>query len=411
MKFFLSLVIYFVVWMAFFQTKVFNQNDSLWNIYTTISIVKEGNLDLDEYKELFPKAFNANLTQSNGHFYNYYPYGPSILAIPYIWVIDKWYSLKGKNLQEKAITSSTIGFEKNISSSLLAISASILFLLSLHLTKSIPKSMLVTFLFSFCTIVFSTISRGLWQHTGSILLLSIVLYLFSLKKSVYLILSAIPLYFSYVVRPTNLLPIFFLSLVVIYLLRKNSIYFLGLGFLILISFFYINQIVFGSITHPYYDFRKVSGSDTFYEALLGNLVSPARGLFVYSPIFLFCIYGIYLKRKLETLDLLDYAFFSIIILHWILVSRNLNWWGGHSYGYRLLSDLIPFLIYYLIYFIKYLNFKSIIGGLFIVCALISFGINFRGAVSMETYFWNLKPNNIDSHQKRVWDWNDLPFMR
>ena len=127
MKFFLSLVIYFVVWMAFFQTKVFNQNDSLWNIYTTISIVKEGNLDLDEYQELFPKAFNANLTQSNGHFYNYYPYGPSILAIPYIWVIDKWYSLKGKNLQEKAITSSTIGFEKNISSSLLAISASILF--------------------------------------------------------------------------------------------------------------------------------------------------------------------------------------------------------------------------------------------------------------------------------------------
>lgn len=407
----LSICIYFLVWIIFYQTKVFNQNDSLWNVYTSISIVKEGNFDLDEYQILFPKAFHANLVEANGHFYNYYPYGPSLLALPYIWITDKWYSIQGKNLQEKVIASSTIGFEKLISSSLLSLSACIFFFISLRLTDSIPKSLLLVFLFSFCTIVFSTISRGLWQHAGSIFLLSVVVYIFISNKLASIILSAIPLYFSYIVRPTNLLPIVFLSFIAILLLRKKSIYFFLLGFLTLSSFFYTNYILFGSTMHPYYDFRKVSGSNLFYEALLGNLVSPARGLFVYSPIFLFSFVGIYFKKKYETILFLDYAFFAIIVLHYVAVSRNLNWWGGHSYGYRLLSDVIPFLTFYLIYFLKYVNFKSATFAIFLVCMLISVFINLRGALYMETYYWNLKPDNIDTRPERLWDWKDLPFLR
>jgi hypothetical protein len=176
-------------------------------------------------------------------------------------------------------------------------------------------------------------------------------------------------------------------------------------------FFYVNEVVFGNMVHPYYDFRKVSGSDTFYEALAGNLLSPGRGLFVYSPIFLFCFLGIFLKKKYESLTGLDYALFSIVTLHWILVSRNLNWWGGHSYGYRLLSDMIPFFIYYLIFFLKYINKKSFLFGIFLLSICISFYINFKGAQYMETYLWNLTPNNIDINPYRNWDWKDAPFLR
>ena len=174
-KFFLLISIYLFVWFGLYETKVYNQTDSLWSVYTTVSLVREGNLDIDEYSSLFPKAFYANLSELKGHSFNYYPYGVSILAIPHVWIVNKWYELKGKDLQEKIISSSTIYLEKNISSSLLSISATIFFIISFHLTKSLPRSLLVVFLFSFCTIVFSTVSRGLWQHTGSILLLSILL--------------------------------------------------------------------------------------------------------------------------------------------------------------------------------------------------------------------------------------------
>lgn len=410
-KIFLLVPIYFLVWIVLTETKVFNQTDSLWSIYTTISLVEEGNLNLDEFAELFPKAFQANLIQSNGHTYNYYPYGISLLAAPHIWIQKEWYSWKGKNLRDKIISSSSINLEKSISSSLLALSACIFFLLSLRLTASASKAVLIVFLFSFCTLVFSTISRGLWQHSGSILLLSLTLFLIVIKKTNLLVLSALPLYFTYVIRPTNVLPIFFLSLIVIYQLRKKSIYFIGLGLLVFGVFFYVNEIVFGKMVHPYYDFRKVSGSNTFYEALAGNLFSPGRGLFVYSPIFLFSFYGIYLKQKYESLTGLDYALFSIITLHWILVSRNLNWWGGHSYGYRLLSDMIPFLVYYLIFLLKYINEKSFLFGIFLLSFFISFCINFKGAQYMETYLWNLTPNNIDINPGRNWDWKDAPFLR
>jgi hypothetical protein len=167
----------------------------------------------------------------------------------------------------------------------------------------------------------------------------------------------------------------------------------------------------GNFLHPYYDFRKVQGSNTIYEALAGNLISPARGLFIYSPIFLFSFLGIYYKWKEETLSLFDYAIFLTVLFHWILVSRNLNWWGGHCYGYRLLSDMIPFFVFYLIFFLKYANLKSPTFALFILSIIVSLFINFQGANRMETYYWNLQPSNIDENSFRVWDWKDAPFLR
>ncbi len=405
--------IYFLIWMSYTNTKVFNQTDSIWSIYSTLSLVRENNLDLDEYKDLFPKAFYANLTQANGHYYNYYPYGVSLLAYPYIWIIDKSYSLNHKDLKEKILSTSTVNLEKTIAASLLALSACILFLLSLKELNSYLNSFLTVFIFAFATLNFSVLSRGLWQHTGSVFLLMLVLYLFHSKKDTLITLSAFPLFFSYVVRPTNLLPILFLGLIAIYQLRFKSIYFLGIGIVILSSFFYTNSVLFGTMSHPYYDFKKVGGSNTFLEAILGNAISPARGILFYSPVFLFSFYGLYSKIKKEKFQTLDFAIIVLILTHWILVSRNLNWWGGHCFGYRLLSDLIPFFIYYLIYFIKEIDWKvkSPILFLFILSLFISLFINLKGATEMNSYNWNLIPSNIDTDPKRLWDLQDLPFLR
>ena len=187
-------------------------------------------------------------------------------------------------------------------------------------------------------------SRGLWQHSGSILLLSLTLYGFLTERKQWMILSAIPLFFSYVVRPTNLLPIFFFSLIAIYRLKLKSVFFLGQGILVLSIFFYMNFSLFGSMVHPYYDFRKVSGSDTFYEALVANLFSP-------------------------------------------------------------------FFVYYLIFSVQYIDKRTILYGFFLLTLLISFYINFKGAQYMQTYLWNLVPDNIDTNSGRNWNWKDLPFLR
>ncbi|MBK8399079.1 MAG: hypothetical protein IPL26_28050 [Leptospiraceae bacterium] len=408
-----TICIYLFVWVVLYETPVFNQTDSLWSVYTTISLAEEGNLNIDEFQSLFPKAFHVNLVEHNQHFYNYYPYGVSLLALPYILPINIWNSFHNKSLIQKYLNSSTVKLEKNISSSLLSISACIFFIISLRMTNSITKSLLVVFIFSFCTVIFSCISRSLWQHSGNIILYSFVLFLLTKKKNSFVLLASIPLYFSYVVRPTSLVPIFFISLVCIYQLRLKSFLFLGIGGSIFFIFYLVNQSLFGTMIHPYYDFGKVGSEITFKEALVGNLISPGRGLFIYSPIFLFSIYGFYLKKKFESLSILDFAILLIILFHWIIVSRNINWWGGHSYGYRLLSDLIPFLTFYLIYFLKYIDFRSekIKSVFFIIFLLVSFYINLKGAMNMNTYFWNLLPNNIDKFPERNWDWKDPAFTR
>jgi hypothetical protein len=41
----------------------------------------------------------------------------------------------------------------------------------------------------------------------------------------------------------------------------------------------------------------VGDNSTFGEALLGNLISPARGLFVFSPVLIFAIGGFWLAMR------------------------------------------------------------------------------------------------------------------
>ena len=96
----------------------------------------------------------------------------------------------------------------------------------------------------------------------------------------------------------------------------------------------------------YYQPNRVSVSGTFGEAMLGNLVSPARGLFVYSPVLLLALSGLVLALRQREERLLSACFAIIVVMHWLVVSRFPHWWGGHSYGPRFMTDIVPFLAYF-----------------------------------------------------------------
>ena len=114
--------------------------------------------------------------------------------------------------------------------------------------------------------------------------------------------------------------------------------------------------------------------------------------------------------------MLDFFLACIIISLWIVISSYYEWWGGHSYGPRYFSDMIPFLIYFLIAaFADMAAFSGIkkicIWGSFLLLFSVSFLIHYRGATSLDVYSWNSKPIDINEQPQRVWDWNDLQFMR
>ena len=149
---------------------------------------------------------------------------------------------------------------------------------------------------------------------------------------------------------------------------------------------------------------------------MGNIISPSRGLFIFTPVFLFSFYGILLKLKSQSFEILDAALISIILLHWIVISSFPHWWGGYSIGPRFFTDMVPYFVYFLI---PVVDRGICLGGLrqimmiimFAGSLAISFYAHHRSANSWRVPAWNQVPNCVDQNPSRVWDWSDIQFLR
>ena len=74
------------------------------------------------------------------------------------------------------------------------------------------------------------------------------------------------------------------------------------------------------------------------EGISGLLVSPGRGLFLYSPVLVFAIYGAIRGR--ETL----YRSCAAAFVAYVVVVANVSqWWGGECFGARKLAEALPLL--------------------------------------------------------------------
>jgi hypothetical protein len=77
-----------------------------------------------------------------------------------------------------------------------------------------------------------------------------------------------------------------------------------------------------------------------WDGILGLLVSPSRGLFVYSPFLVFALWGLWLQRS-ERERRLFWAFAAVIGIY-IATLIQFSWDGGWGYGTRLMVDVMPY---------------------------------------------------------------------
>src|SRR5262249_54869234 len=151
---------------------------------------------------------------------------------------------------------------------------------------------LLVLIFAFGTPAWSAASRALWQHAPSMLVLALAVVL-QRRASHFWLLGAL-LGVSYVIRPTNALPIVLTAAWVLYGHRGKTIEFAAGLAAVLAAFVAANDQVYGAPLSPYYHPGHWGRSIFVTEALAGTLVSPGRGLFVYSPILLYCAAGVVL---------------------------------------------------------------------------------------------------------------------
>lgn len=304
----LPLLIFSVVFFSHLKSRVTNFTDSRWTIHQAMSLIKEGRSTLDQYAGLVAPD-DYRVYRSNGHVLSIYPVGTTLLTLPIVFVSDKalkfCYNFDLYNyLKNNAPTPESIVplLEKLIASGLAALTAVFIFLIA-KLFLSVPKSLLLVFIFSFCTSAWSTASRSLWQHGPTMLMLTAAIF-YLLRYGAKGLLIAYPaLLFACFVRPTNIIFLFAFFLYTAFTYQKR----LPKGFLLLAIFFIPLVILltnkdfsysYGHFFDPVSIFSQVF-SMKYLWVLVSYLISPNRGLLIFSPILLFSFYGVFIKLKMK----------------------------------------------------------------------------------------------------------------
>jgi hypothetical protein len=191
-------------------------------------------------------------------------------------------------------------------------------------------------------------SQALWQHGMSELLLALLLLALGGRKPAALVLAGIAAGLLVANRLPNA---FFAAAAVGYVLahrRERMLAFAVLPAAICAVMLVYNLAFFRDGFGGYssdgvlYLQRLVHGSDRF-AGVLGLLVSPGRGLLVFSPFLIFLAASQRAPATAELSRLLAF-FVPAAGLQLLFYGTFYGWVGGHSYGPRLLADLTPVLI-------------------------------------------------------------------
>jgi hypothetical protein len=146
------------------------------------------------------------------------------------------------------------------------------------------------------------------------------------------------------------------------------------------------------------------------EALLGLLASPSRGLLVYSPVFLLALF----PSRQSARDAPPAGLVGTLTLFvpslLVLTSFWPNWWGGHSFGYRILSELIPVL---LLRAALAWDRPTLPANAFRAAGtlLIGLSIAVHALGAFRPSRFDSRPDDIDTHPARLWDVRDSDLLR
>lgn len=414
------LALFCIVFITHFLSKVCYITDSRWTLHTSWAMLHQRNMQLDKFKPIIDQQKYYAIDERNGHLYYSFPPGTSVLCAPLFAVIDKIakrvYYLDSSNLLSGYAHQ---GMELFLAAFFVAITTVLLFVVLLQLKIETWLALLLVLVFAYGTSAWSVASRGLFAHGPTMLFLTGVIW--ALNKSEqninWLWLAGFLLGYAYIIRPTNSVGILVFGLYILYSYKFQSWRAIIPGALVLLLFALRNFSVYGHILSPYYQPSHMGTDNHLLAGLAGNLVSPNRGLLIFSPFFVLLAPLVYSAIRRGAFTGLLYAVLATAGLHTLLISYFDNWYAGWCFGPRYFADVLPLLIILLAAGLQYVAtnssraYKGVIFSAFIVMALASCAIHYRGANNIKTEQWNYMPDNIDENRNRVWDWNDIQFLR
>jgi len=329
--------------------------------YVPMSLLREGNLELSEY---FPPASEAAppyylKVRGSAVYDNYPPIGP-LLALPV------YAPIMAAGLLDDDYVLATLA--SKVAASVQASLAVALFLLfscrlvgAHHLSSPGGRSALFAALtLGLATGVWTTGSQGLYTHAPALLglcgaLLALV--------SGHMVVAGAAIGAAAVARPVLALVVVFLAATVATTggagrARRLVRFAFGAGCLALLGFgynFWLHGNLIGGVGGRTEWWLQTLGIESLFAGnlpggLAGLLLNPSRGLFVHSPILLLACAGAYkvwrrpigpTERALSAVLMGRVAVVSILATTLVYAKFSV-WWGGHGFGAKYLTDVLPF---------------------------------------------------------------------
>lgn len=143
---------------------------------------------------------------------------------------------------------------------------------------------------------------------------------------------------------------------------------------------------------------------------VGLLVSPSRGLLVFSPFVLAAVAGLGAAWRYDRRVGLRWLMAAAAI-EFVLYACYAVWWGGHTFGPRYTLDLLGPLAPLIALGVARL-FASTWTTTVVMLALVwSIAVAGAGAFIYPNDAWNTNPDEVDTHHERLWDVRDSQIPR
>jgi len=155
-------------------------------------------------------------------------------------------------------------------------------------------------------------------------------------------------------------------------------------------------------TGPSFSFRP--------QGFLGQLISPSRGLLIFSPVVLVALPGVRPSLAAGWRSAVPWCG-AAVLAQYILYGSYSVWWGGHTYGPRYLLDVLPLLVPLAAVAMavpRRTKAWSVAGAALLSWSIVTAA---TGAFCYPNDAWNSDPTDVDRDHARLWSISDNQIRR
>jgi hypothetical protein len=355
---------------------------------------------------------NSVVDQAHGHFFSHFPIGGPLLATPLYLPVALF---APSHWDVASLVTLARILAKFAATTIAAMSAVLLLILLKRITTE-RWAWWLAIVYALGTETWSISSQALWQEGPGEL--AIIACFYCLERwtvdratAGWLWLCGASAAMALIVRPTN--SALALALVVALIAAKGNrkehlrLWIpLAVGGLLVASYnLYVFQRPSGG-----YAMAILSGSTL--TGVAGLLLSPGRGLLIYTPVAVFALCAFFPSAAVARVRhkplLMTAALF--IILELLTMAASIRWWGGYTWGPRLLTEIAPALIVLMAAGVAVMD-RPWPRRAFATLAVYSVLIQAEGAFFYPKGHWDAGPPSVDDAPGRLWEWRDNPIGR